>query len=169
MSDLIRPVTDLFRFNSEMISIALADLSPEDASHRLKDGEGSSIAYLVGHICSSRYGLLQTLGAADSNPFKDLYGEGAGSRDGDAYPPPDELAAGWRDTADKLHAALDELTDKDALRDDEAGFPTPEKALRGRLAFILWHETYHLGQIGVLRTEKGYPSLRQALYRERQG
>lgn len=169
MSDLVRPITDLFRFNSEMVTLALADLSPEDACHRLKDGEGSSIAYLVGHLCSSRYGLLQTLGAADSNPYRELYGEGAGSRDGDAYPPITELAAGWRETADRLHAALAEVTDEDAARDDDTGFPTPEKSLRGRLAFVLWHETYHLGQIGILRTEKGYPSLRQTLYRARRG
>lgn len=167
MSHLLRPITDLFRFNSEMVSLALADLAPDDVTHRLKGGEGSSVAYLVGHLCSSRYGLLQTLGAADSNPYKDLFGEGAGSRDGDDYPPLAELAAGWRDTAERLHQALDELTDEDAMRDDTAGYPTPEKSLRGRLAFVLWHETYHLGQMGILRTERGHLSLRQALYRAR--
>ena len=169
MSHLLRPLADLYRFNSEMVSLALADLSPEDATHRLKDGDGSSIVYLVGHLCSSRYGLLQALGAADSNPYKDLFGEGSGSRGGDDYPSLAELAAGWQDTAEKLDAALAGISDEDAMQDDEAGFPTPEKSLRGRLAFILWHETYHLGQMGILRTEKGYPSLRQALYRARQG
>ena len=34
---------------------------------------------------------------------------------------------------------------------------------------IASHLSYHLGQIGVLRTEKGRLSLRQALYRARQG
>ncbi len=168
MSQLIGPVVDLFRFNSELAAIALADLAPEDAVYRVKQGEGSSIAYLVGHLCSSRYGLLKVLGAADANPYKELYGEGAGARDGDAYPPLTAIAAGWKDTAEKLHAALERLTDEDAMKPDDSGFPTPEKSLRGRLAFIAWHESYHIGQIGILRTERGYPSLRKALYQARQ-
>lgn len=163
MSQLLQPIVDLYRFNTKMVLIALADLEPEEAVHRLKNGAGSSIAYLVGHLASSRYGLLITLGAADQNPYKELYGDGAGSRDGDAYPSIQEIAHGWGGTARKLHGALAALTDEDALRPDDTGFPTPDKTLRGRLAFTAWHETYHLGQIGTLRTEQGRPSLRKAL------
>ncbi|MDH3253433.1 MAG: DinB family protein, partial [Acidobacteriota bacterium] len=115
MSDLILPAATLFRFNSGMLSLALSDLSPEDAVRRWKDGEGSSIAYLTGHLMSSRHGLLKSLGASDENPYKDLYGAGVGSKDGSAYPPIKELRAGWDDTSEKLHAALDALTDDDAL------------------------------------------------------
>ena len=57
MSDLILPATTQFRFNSGMLSLVLADLSPEDAAKRWKNGEGSSIAYLTGHLMSSRSGL----------------------------------------------------------------------------------------------------------------
>lgn len=168
MSQLLQPITDLYRFNSELLALGLADLSAEDAVRRWKGGDGSSIVYMTGHLCSSRFGLLQTMGAAEHNPYKELFGAGVGSRDGADYPPLEEVAAGWGSTADKLHAALAGLTDEDAMRPDESNFPTPEKTLRARLAFIAWHETYHVGQIGILRTEMGYPSLRQTLLATRQ-
>ncbi|MCP4203453.1 MAG: DinB family protein [bacterium] len=164
MSELILPAATLFRFNSEMLSLGLSDLSQEDAVHRLKNGDGSSIAYLVGHITSSRYGLLKSLGVASENPFQDLHGAGVGSKDGSAYPPITELKAGWDEAAGKLHAALDAITDEEALAEEEGGFPIPDPTLRGRLTFIAWHESYHIGQIGILRTEMGYPSMRKVLY-----
>ena len=169
MSDLILSTVTQFRFNSEMLSLGLADLSQEDAVRRWRDGNGSSIAYLAGHITSSRYGLLKSLGAATENPYAELYGTGAGSKDGSEYPPVTELKSGWDGVAAKLHAALEALTDEDALAADEGGFPTPDQTLRGRISFIAWHEAYHIGQIGILRTEMGYPSMRQVLYAAKKG
>lgn len=168
MSQQILPIRETFRFNSELVSLALGDLEPEDAVRRLKDGAGSSIAYLVGHVSSSRYGVLKTLGRESDNPYKELYGAGVGASDGSAYPPLQEIAAGWQRTADKLDAALAALTDEDALRPSSESFPTADRTLRGQLAFIAWHESYHVGQLGLLRTEMGYASLRQRLYAARQ-
>ena len=168
MSEQLLPIRETYRFNSELVSLALEDLRPEDAVRRMKGGQGTSIAYLAGHLSSSRYGILKTLGAADENPYKELYGDGAGSRDGSAYPPLPEIAAAWRQTAAKLHAALEAVTDEQALRPGDGSFPTADRTLRGQLAFIAWHETYHVGQIGILRTEMGYASLRQRLYAARQ-
>jgi uncharacterized damage-inducible protein DinB len=161
--DLFLPAVTQLRFNSGTLSLGLSDLTQEQAVHRMKSGGGSSIAYLAGHVMSSRYGLLKQLGAATDNPFQELYGAGVGSKDGSAYPPIADLRAGWDEAAEKLHAALDAITDEDALAPDQSGFPIPDQTLRGRLTFIAWHETYHIGQIGMLRTEQGLTSMRQML------
>ncbi len=164
MGELILPATTLFHFNSEMLSLGLSDLSREHAGRRLKNGDGSSIAYLVGHVTSSRFGLLKSLGAAAENPYAELYGAGVGSKDAAAYPPIAELRARWDEVAQTLHTALDAVTDENAVTADEGGFPISDQTLRGRLTFVAWHESYHIGQIGVLRTEMGYPSMRRMLY-----
>lgn len=164
MTELILPAATLFRFNSEMLSVGLSGLSQEHAVRRIKDGEGSSIAYLVGHVTSSRYDLLKSLGADAGNPFADLYGAGVGSKDGAAYPPIAELRAKWDEVAAELDRALDAVTDEAARAPDDGGFPIADQTLRGRLTFVAWHESYHVGQVGILRTEMGYPSLRQMLY-----
>ena len=167
MSELILPAVTLYRFNSGMLSLTLSDLRQEDAVRRWKGGNGSSIAYLTGHLMSSRYGLLKALGVTEENPYGDLFGAGVGAKDGAVYPSITELKVGWDDTAEKLHGALDSVTDGDALAEGDGLFPIPDNTLRGNLTFIAWHESYHIGQIGIMRTEMGYPSMRQALYAAR--
>jgi uncharacterized damage-inducible protein DinB len=169
MSELILPATTLFRFNSDMLSLLLANLDPKDADRRWKDGKGSSIVYLTGHLMSSRCDVLKAMGASTENPYKGFYGAGAGSQDHDAYPPIGQLKDEWDELADRFHAALNGLTDKDALREGDGSFPTPDNTLRGNLTFIAWHEAYHLGQVGIMRTEMGYLSTRQTLYRAQKG
>ena len=168
MSELILPVVTLFRFNSELLSLTLADVSPEGANRRLKEGQGSSIAYLTGHLMSSRYGLMKTLGAAREKPFKELFGAGVGSKDAPDYPPFDKLRKSWTDTSKRFHAALDAIDAEQALAPGPDSFPIPDQTLRGNLTFIAWHESYHVGQIGIMRTEMGYRSMRQALSAARQ-
>ena len=167
MSDLIVPAASQFLFNSGMLSLALSDLRQEDAVRRWKGGAGSSIAYLTGHLTSSRYGLMKTLGRVAENPFKDLYGAGVGSKDGSAYPPIGELRDAWDQAAGKLHAALQAVSDVDAVSPGDGSFPIPDNTLRGNLTFMAWHESYHIGQIGMMRTEMGYLSMRQTLYAAR--
>ena len=167
MSELALPATTLFRFNSELLSLALSDLDDEAAGRRWKSGRGSSIAYLTGHLMSSRCGLLKTLGAARDNPYKGLFGEGVGSKEGAEYPSVGRLREEWIELAGRLHAALDRLTDVEALAGGDGSFPIPDNTLRGNLTFIAWHESYHIGQIGMMRTEMGYPSMRKTLYAAR--
>lgn len=169
MSDLILPAVTLFRFNSNMLSLVLADLSSEDAGRRWKDGKGSSIAYLAGHLMSSRCGVFKTVGVSTENPYKEIFGAGAGSQDHDAYPPIGQLKSEWDVLAERFHVALDALTDEDALREGDGSFPIPDNTLRGNLTFIAWHEAYHLGQVGIMRTEMGYLSTRKTLYRAHKG
>ena len=118
---------------------------------------------------SSRIGLLKTLGAESENPYKELFGAGAGSRDGAAYPPVSQLKTEWDVLAETFHAALEGLTDDDVLADGDGSFPIPDNTIRGNLTFIAWHESYHIGQVGIMRTEMGYTSMRQVLYAARTG
>jgi uncharacterized damage-inducible protein DinB len=35
------------------------------------------------------------------------------------------------------------------------GAPHEEKNLLGILVYVVWHEIYHMGQIGTIRTQQG--------------
>jgi uncharacterized damage-inducible protein DinB len=158
MSDLIKPVVDQFKFNSMILSLATGDIKNEAAGHRLRKGEGSSISYLMGHLLSSRYGILKMLGAGDENPYADQFGRNAGPRDGIEYPDISEFNAAWDELSPRFHKALQDATDDQLLAPAPDGFPVEDQTMRGAIAFLGWHEAYHVGQIGILRTEQGYPS-----------
>ena len=159
MSDLIKPVIDQFKFNSMVLSLATSDLKNEDAGHRLRSGEGSSVTFLMGHLLSSRYGILKMLGAGDENPYAEQFGRNAEPRNVSDYPDISEFNEAWSALADSFHGALENATDEELLVAPPEGFTTDDQTLRGAISFLSWHEAYHMGQIGVLRTELGYSSI----------
>ena len=163
MSDLIKPVIDQFKFDSLILSLATGALKNEDAGHRLRKGEGSSISYLLGHLLSSRYHVLSMLGGGDENPFAEQFGRNAEPLDVSEYPDISEFKAAWDGLTEKFHTALDGASDEQLLAPVES-FPVEDQTLRGALMFMAWHESYHVGQIGILRTEHGYPATQHQVH-----
>ena len=161
MNNNIKSLGDIFDFNSLTISLALGDLSNDDAMRCARDGAGSSIAFLAGHLLSSRYGILKMLGAADENPYAEQYGQNAEPNDDHNL---EKMKADWGTTSALLTAALENATEDQILADAPGGFPVPDKTIRGGLMFLAWHETYHVGQVGLMRTEYGYPSVQEQIH-----
>ncbi len=160
----LRPIADQFKFNAMIVDLALGDLKNADAVRRMRKGEGSSISYMAGHLASSRYGILKMLGATDRNPYADLFGGKNGAKDGSHYPDVAELRAGWREVVKAFEQALERATESQLLGPAPDGFPIEDQTVRGAIGFLLWHECYHAGQIGMIRTELGYSSTQQLTY-----
>ena len=158
MNPQLKSVADIYAFNTMALRPALSDLSNEEAGRRCRNGQGNSITFLVGHLLASRLGLLKRLNATTENPFSDLFGGNAAAQDAAAYPSISVLASSWDDVASRLQAALESLTEAQLLEAAE-GFPVSDRTARGAAMFMAWHESYHLGQIGMLRTEMGKPSV----------
>ncbi len=112
----------------------------------------NSANWILGHITSVRHGVLGRLGenlTADER-FKQ-YRRGS---DGDpAQPIPfDELLALYDRMQPLLIARLQSLTDEQLTT--KAGFGTPagpDATLGSALASLVFHESYHVGQLGVAR------------------
>jgi len=163
MNTQIRSLADIFAFNALSLKVGLSDVSNEQAGRRWRDGDGSSIAFLVGHLLSSRYGMLKRLGKVDDNPYAPLFSASTGPRDISEYPPLAELAKAWDEAAPRLESAIRSVSDED-LEVPAEGFPAADKTTRGLLMFLAWHESYHVGQIGLMRTEMGLPSVQSRIH-----
>ncbi|MEM7585093.1 MAG: DinB family protein [Acidobacteriota bacterium] len=164
MSPKIKTLVDTFDWNTRFVAVGLADLSNEDAGRRWRDGQGSSITYLTGHCMSSRVGLLKRFGETEDNPYGELFGAEAEVHEPGAYPAIDQLASEWNEVAERLSSTLASLTEEQVMAPVK-GFPIADPTARGALMFLAWHESYHVGQIGLMRTELGYPSM-QARFKE---
>jgi uncharacterized damage-inducible protein DinB len=163
MNPQIRSVADMYAFNTLTLRVGLGDVSDDLANRRWRSGDGSSIGFLVGHLLSSRYGLLKRFGETAENPYAELFGASAQPRDEAEYPPVAELAAAWDEVASRLERTIGNLSDEDIEAPAE-GFPVADQTVRGALMFMAWHESYHVGQIGLMRTEMGLPSVQARLY-----
>ena len=121
-------------------------------------GGGNDFNWVLGHIISVRNALLGLFGetpvweAETSRAYASASTEETSSR-----LPLDDLRAAFTATHERLVAAI--------ARADEAtlggkapfspGKPDPNETLRTLLGKVVVHESYHIGQLGVLRRAAG--------------
>lgn len=109
-------------------------------------------------MADTRYYLAGLMGPALENP---LAGHSAvQSIDGaETLPSLEELRAVWREVSPLVEQRLEALEPDAWARASPASFPTPDGTLMGAVAFLIQHESYHLGQLGLLRRQLGYPGM----------
>lgn len=158
MGNLAKPIAESLKFTDFIMNLVTGDLKNEDAVRRARGAEGASIAWIVGHLCYGRYILLNLLGAEEENPYADVFGR-AGASDGSDYPDISELRRSWNETAEKVRGAMESATDEQLMSHPATpDSPHGEKVLLDTIVFWMWHESYHMGQLGTIRTQLGYPS-----------
>ena len=153
MSDTSKTLMGTFGTTDFLVPLVLEDLSEDDATKRSRDGEGPSIAWIVGHLLHYRHFVMNLLGHDRVNPHGETFTQTA--TDGSAYPAIGELQKQWEALRSDFQAALMSQTEEDW---DASGTGAhDERSLRDQVIFFAWHEGYHMGALGALRKDMGYP------------
>lgn len=149
-------------------SLLLLDDLDDDDWFWTPDSLTTHVAWQVGHLAMSEYGLtlFRQRGRLDidselmSGKFRKLFMRGTEPKDDrDAYPSPAEI----REVLDRVHGQMRvEIAEFDGSGlDDPVDAPHAAFATRyGALLFAGDHEMLHAGQIGLLRRLMGKPPLR---------
>jgi uncharacterized damage-inducible protein DinB len=149
-------LADAYRLAQFSIDVNVEDLTPEEA-RRVPEKGGNCIQWVLGHILHCRGVILEELGGesfleeSEAEPFR---------RGAPPLGPKDEaigwdrLVEGLKRTAATLQEKLGALDEAALVRELPAdAFPvrvdTP--TLGTWLSVFLFHESYHAGQVGVLR------------------
>ncbi len=133
-----------FRFTQHVILKGLSDVTHEESLFRPQNG-GNSINWITGHILATRAQMLTVLGvepfwnADKSHP----YVSGAESVPAEALYPLEELLETARKSLEQIDAFMDSA--------DLNAPATDGKPIAERMAFFVAHESYHAGQIHLLR------------------
>jgi uncharacterized damage-inducible protein DinB len=154
MGTLNKPMASSLKFNDFIAELATRDLSDEVSRRRSRHTEGPSVAWLIGHLIHHRHVMLELLGRPRANPDAERFAE-AGATDGKDYPSIDELRAAWTELSTLVGSAVEEVSDEQLQSEMSADSPHAEKTLIEALSFFVWHEPYHLGQMGMLRAQLG--------------
>jgi len=153
MDPSLRAAACVFRLNHRLVLNCLDGMDDAVAQRRLTDGT-SHAAFLVAHLAGARHFLLGLLGVETEDPFPEL-AEARSIEDVERFPTVDELRAAWRDLGERLDAAWGELDEERLARDSPQEFPVEDGSLLGGIAFLAQHESYHLGQLAMLRKAHG--------------
>jgi uncharacterized damage-inducible protein DinB len=154
------PLADLahrFRFNESLLRMITEALSDEDWARLPSEVGGNSAHWIVGHVATSRRFLMRKLGLdVAEQPWEEQFGMGAEHGDPAGYPRVDELLADVFEAGEPLANRLSEMSEDDAAAPFDIKFPDGADTLGGASSFLLFHEIYHLGQIGLLRRISGH-------------
>jgi len=154
MNPRIKLVTELYEVSERLALKALNAVKTEDLYERPLD-KANSFHWVFGHITASRYGLAKYIGMTESVPWEKLYEYGADVHDRSAYPTIDEIKTAFLEITKKLKARFETLTEKDLAGEPPFAIPGLEKSVAGILAFMSFHESYHVGQLAYLQRLHG--------------
>lgn len=145
------------RFNETLLEMIVDGFTPDDWATKL--GEGNSPHWILGHVASSRRHLARQLGAEiPEDEWEASFGAGvdATKLDPAALLPVVDLVIDLQARGDDLQRLLDGLTDEAAAA-PWTKFPDGSSSLGEGAHFMFMHETYHIGQIGLVRRAVGRP------------
>ena len=154
----LKIIQEMFALQTRLYSNVLADFNEEVAQTNI--GESSNhIAWLAGHIVSSRHGLCNVLGGDIREPFPEYFEKGKGVQEL-KYPTLKELTNGWKDISKRLEELLQNITEKRILEEAPFKVPMGDGSIGSVIGFYAHHEAYHIGQLGLARRYHGQAAMK---------
>lgn len=153
------PLANLLRLNGRLVANCVDGMSDEQARARPLPSV-NSVAFLLAHLTDSRHALLGVLGGEVHNPLAALLADARGIDDVPALPPLAELLDAWRAVDVALAAHLATVGAERLDAPSAQRYPGGDPSVLGALAFLVQHDSYHLGQLALLRRAHGLPAMR---------
>ncbi len=154
----LAPLADLYRLNTRLVLNCLDGLSDDDATARVTPAT-NNIAFLAVHLTDVRFFLAKMLGRELENPLAAAFSEVKSIEEVTSFPAIDELRLLWTDVSKQVMDCL--KTAKPELLRSKAPhrFPVSDSSILGTVAFLVQHESYHLGQLAFLRKALGHAAM----------
>jgi len=156
---VISGAADSYRFNTDFLVNMTKDLTPEEWVKR-PNSTTNHIAWIVGHVIWTRKALLARLGKEWSTPWLGMFARGVMVDDTAVYPSPIALTDAWKEVTAALTSALESMSEEALAQPAfNPGPPSTDGKVSGNVTFLAWHETYHVGQISMVRCWLGHKGL----------
>ena len=159
LSQRAAPLGALLRLNTRLLVNCFDQVTDDQAAHRVVP-QVNSMAFIAAHLIDVRHELLGILGGSGDNPVRPLLANARSIDDVVGLPALPELLSAWQQVASAIEERLANASD--AALDAPSGrrFPGGDPSTLGALAFLVQHDSYHIGQLAMLRRVHGLPAMR---------
>jgi uncharacterized damage-inducible protein DinB len=156
--DRLVPIYEIFKLNSRLFLNCL-DGWKEDQARWRPSPDANSAAFIALHLVDSRHYIAKTLGMTTENPFGFL-ADATTIDDVKTWPKLDEIRSAWKTVTGNIRERFKTLTPEDlAAPSSWTEVPVDDKTNLGLVNFMFQHESYHIGQLAILRKQAGLPAM----------
>lgn len=150
--------SDLFRLNTTLFVNCLVDLTDSQARTR-PNGTTNSVAFIAGHLVETRAWTCRYLGAPCPPPFGGALEHATGIDQIAELPSLEAIRTGWAEVSGLLVGRLAGMEPDRWDAPSSQRFPGVAGTVLGGVAFLAQHESYHIGQLALLRKFLGFPAM----------
>ena len=148
-------IEGMFKTNTDIVKKAFDGILPE--RWFLRPGDDSNhLMWVAGHLVVHRGAVLKSLGAEWETSWSALFTRGAKLATPEQYPEVDEIRSAWDDVSEKLLTSFAGASADMLAKPAPKGPPSFDGKISGLVAFLAFHEAYHVGQVTYLRKWLGY-------------
>ncbi len=158
MDPRITSLAETLRLNTRLFRNCL-DGFEEGKCRARPTPTANSAAYVAAHLVESRFYLLGLMGAERTSPLGERVGW-RGIEEITAWPTLDEIQAAWTEVSGELDGRLSKLTAPELDKASDSKLPMETPTTLGVLGFLVQHDSYHLGQLSLLRSAAGLPAMK---------
>ena len=148
-----------FDLHTRLFNNVLDGITDAEANERARDTV-NHLTWLAGHLTSTRFGMGKIAGLEEQDPWSDLFSHGHSISDEADYPSIEAIKAKWDAISGAISASLAHLPDAVLSSPAPAKTPIDDGTLGGMLTFLMHHEAYHIGQMGLLRKYLGKEAMK---------
>ena len=159
MDSRIAPLAEILELNTRLLHNCLVGMTDEQANAR-PSNETNSAAFIAAHLADSRFYLLRALGVDRPCPLARYLDGKTSITELNSPIALDEVYAAWSEVSDALRERLAALTVADLDADAATRFPVSDRTVLGMLTFLVQHDSYHVGQLALLRKYGGFPAMK---------
>ena len=146
-----------FQFNSGSIRMITEGFTAEDWVRPPSAEGGNNAHWILGHIAAARRSVARKLGGdLAEEPWEKSFDMNVEPGPPEGYPKTETLFADLQATGHTLARLLEGLSDPKA-NEEWGPFPDGGKTVLEGVQFMFFHESYHMGQLGLLRRICGKP------------
>lgn len=150
---------DLFALNTTLFRNCLVDLLDAQAVLR-PNQHTNSVAFIAGHLVETRAWMARYVGLDCPPPFGGVLEHATSIDQIPALPSLEAIRVGWDEVSARVGERLGAMTSVDLATASSQRFPGVPNTVLGGIAFLVQHESYHIGQLAYLRKYVGLPAMK---------
>lgn len=153
MNTRLSALIEILELNTRLFLNALDGVDDEKA--RARPAGGNNMAFIACHLLDARCYLAGMIGIEYEMPYASLLDGARSVDDLEDYPPLDGVRDAWRVVSGLLSERMADMKDSELARTPSQRFPVSDRTLLGGIAFLLQHDSFHVGQLAQLRSQLG--------------